>query len=136
MARSMNLEHKVKFMGYVQPEKLREYTLRATIGLTLFANKGLSNKYSLANRFFDYMHAGVPQVAMHYPEYESFNNEYEVAILIDRLDEDHIARAIKRLLKDRALYNKLKANSLRAREVYNWQNEEKKLISVYENLEV
>jgi hypothetical protein len=40
----------------------------------------------LANKFFDYIQAGIPQVTMNFPEYAAINREYEVAVLIDDLE--------------------------------------------------
>lgn len=127
----MGLEDKITFWGYIQPEELKEFTYNATIGITLFTNAGLSNQYSLANRFFDYMHAAVPQVAMSYPEYEKMNREYKVADLLPELTPETIATSINRLLADRAYYNELRDNCLKAREVYNWQREAETLKDLY-----
>ncbi len=129
-----HLEKKVKLLGYIQPAQLKEYTRTAKIGITLFEAKGLSNKYSMANRFFDYMHAGVPQLAMNYPEYQSFNKKYEVAKLLDDLDEFTIASALNHLLKDGKHYDFIRSQALEARKEFNWQNEEARLFGVYRDL--
>jgi glycosyltransferase involved in cell wall biosynthesis len=131
---NLNLSNKVKFMGFVEPEKLREYTCGATIGLTLFAKAGLSHWHSLANRFFDYMHAGVPQIAMTYPEYMEFNKKDEIAVLIDNIEPENISTSLNKLLVDKDLCNKLSENALKAREHANWQAQEKVLIGIYNNL--
>ncbi|MGD1846751.1 MAG: glycosyltransferase family 4 protein [Salibacteraceae bacterium] len=128
---ALGLENKVKFWGYIQPEDLKEFTYHATIGITLFTNAGLSNQYSLANRFFDYMHAAVPQVAMSYPEYQKMNSEFEVADLLQELTPETISTSINRMLTDREYYKRLRDNCLRAREVYNWQNEAETLKALY-----
>jgi len=130
----LNLSSKVKFMGFVEPEKLREFTCGATIGLTLFAKAGLSHWHSLANRFFDYMHAGVPQIAMTYPEYMEFNKKDEIAVLIDNIEPENISTALNKLLADKNLYNRLSENALKARKHANWQAQEKVLIGIYNNL--
>lgn len=130
----LKLEQKVKFLGFVEPEDLIVFTRGATIGLTLFANAGLSNQYSLANRFFDYMHSCVPQIAMGYPEYLAFNKEWEVAMLLEEVDSGEISRAINKLLNNQDYYNRLKNNCLEARESNNWQQEEKVLKDIYSNL--
>ncbi|MBD79580.1 MAG: group 1 glycosyl transferase [Crocinitomicaceae bacterium] len=135
LADKENLGHKVKFMGFVEPERLVQFTQNAGIGITLFDAKGRSNKYSMANRFFDYMHAGVPQLAMNYPEYKNFNARFEVAKLIDDLEPFTITSSINHLLKDDNYYSRLKENALKAREVFNWQNEAKTLLSVYSQVE-
>jgi len=134
--KDMNLDHKIKFLGYVAPEELRAITAQASIGITLFTNDGLSHQHSLANRFFDYMHSGIPQVAMHYPEYERFNQEFEVASLLHELTPKNVANALKQLIEDPDYYNRLHANALRAREVHCWQQDEQTLLHVYDSIEV
>lgn len=129
-----NLQDKIFFKGKFQPNKLQNYTLYAWIGITLFENKGLSNYYSLANRFFDYMHAGIPQLCVDFPVYHEINSEYNIAVLIEDLSPDNIATQLNILLENDELYYQLQKNCFRATEVFNWQNEEKKLISFYKNL--
>ncbi|MBX2906236.1 MAG: glycosyltransferase [Taibaiella sp.] len=128
------LEDKVIFKGYVPPSDLRAYTIQAWVGITLFEDTSLSNRLSLANRFFDYMHSGVPQLCMKYPEYERVNAEFEIATLIDEATPDAISRALNRLLSDNEYYQKLQANCLKAREKYCWQEQAKTLLSVYQTL--
>jgi glycosyltransferase involved in cell wall biosynthesis len=134
-ARELALQHgtdkKVLFKGKLEPALLKEITVQAWIGTTLFENNGLSNYLSLANRFFDYIHAGVPQICVNYPAYREINNLCEVAVLIDDLCPETIARNCNRLLSDEDLYARLQENCLKARELFNWQNEEKKLLDFY-----
>ena len=60
-------EGQVEFRGFVLPDALREVTRQAALGLNLLENTGLSYYYSLANKFFDYVHAGIPQVLIDFP---------------------------------------------------------------------
>lgn len=129
------LDDKITFQGKVEPAALSKITREATIGVTLFDDKALSNYYSLANRFFDYIHAGIPQLCVNYPAYEEINKEFEVALLIDDLSPENIARNLNRLLQDEDLYHHLQQNCLKASRVYCWQNEEKKLIEFYRKIE-
>jgi glycosyltransferase involved in cell wall biosynthesis len=125
------LEHKITFKGYLPPAQLAEYTLNAWTGITLFEETSLSNKLSLANRFFDYMHYAVPQLCIKYPEYEKINANYEIAYLIEDPTPENIAAALNKLLNDEAYYNRLQANCLQAREKYCWQQEAKVLLKTY-----
>ena len=125
------LAEKVIFKGRILPHELRDYTVNAWIGVTLFENKGLSNYYSLANRFFDYMQAGIPQLGVDYPVYREINNQYPIAVLINDLSPDSIAEQLNRLLNDELLYKELQQNCVAARTVFNWQQEEKKLLAFY-----
>ena len=129
-----NLTAKVLLKGKVLPEQLDAVTQGAYMGLNLVENTGLNQYYSLANKFFDYIHNGLPQVTMNFPEYKVVNDEFEVAVLIDDLKEETIATAINWLLNDKGTYDRLQQNCLKAREELNWQHEEKKLIAFYEYL--
>ncbi|WP_232831722.1 glycosyltransferase family 4 protein [Taibaiella helva] len=134
LVKQYGLEDKVSFRGYVPPDQLREYTRNAWAGITLFEAIGPSNRLSMANRFFDYMHSGVPQLCMAYPEYEKVNTRFELACLIETPTADNIAEALNRLIHDEAYHQRLEQNAMKAREVYCWQEEEKRLKKVYEQL--
>lgn len=128
------LEERVIFKGLILPHELRNYTVNAWIGITLFENKGQSNYYSLANRFFDYIQAGIPQLGVDYPVYREINNQYPIAVLINDLSPDCIAVQLNRLLNDKVLYRELQQNCITARTIFNWQQEEKKLIAFYSTI--
>ena len=134
LAKQHNVAGKVIFKGYVPPAQLSDYTIQAYIGITLFEDTSLSNRLSLANRFFDYMHYGVPQLCIKYPEYERINGQYEVASLIEDPTTEKIAAALNKLLDDTGYYNQLQQNCLEARKKYCWQEEEKKLLDIYHKL--
>lgn len=134
LTRRYQLENKIIFKGTVLPEELSDITAEASIGITLFEKQGLSNYFSLANRFFDYIHAGVPQLCVDYPVYRQMNNEYEVACLIEDLSAENIAATINHMLATPELWQKLHQNCFKAREMYNWQEEEKKLLSFYKTI--
>jgi glycosyltransferase involved in cell wall biosynthesis len=128
------LEHKVFLKGKVIPAELETVTANAWLGINLVENNGLNQYYSLANKFFDYMHHAVPQVTMDFPEYRSINNVFEVAVLIESTSEQNIVNAVNKIIGDDALYLKLHQQCIKARDVYCWQNEEKKLLDFYTNL--
>ncbi|MBS1771810.1 MAG: glycosyltransferase [Bacteroidetes bacterium] len=134
LAKQYGVENKITFKGYVPPDELRNYTLHAWVGITLFEETSLSNRLSLANRFFDYMHNGVPQLCIKYEEYEHVNNEFEVASLIDNPTPEGIAKAINELLTNEAYHNRLEQNCLKAREKYCWQHEAQTLLNIYNKL--
>jgi len=129
-----NLQEKVVFYGMLDPSELRSKTLMAGIAVNPFENKGLNQYLSLSNKFFDYIHAAIPQVTMNYPEYRHINDEYEVAVLIDRPFADDMARSIRLLRENESLYNRLRESCHRAIRHLNWQTEEKKLIEFYKNI--
>ncbi len=128
------VEDKVKLLGTVLPNDLKQITPEAKFGITIFEREGMNQYYSLANRFFDYIMAGIPQVCVAYPEYVSINNEFEVAMLVENIEPETLSNAINTLLTDTVFYTRLKENTLQAKEVLNWQAEEKKLIQFWKNI--
>ena len=135
LARELNLlNNQVKFLGYKTPEKLKSITLQADIGLNLLKNKGLNYYYSLANKAFDYIQAGIPSVNMEFPEYQHINKENGVFILVPDLKIKTLKKAISELISNENLYQKMKANCLEARSVYIWEKEEKTLLKFYKKI--
>jgi glycosyltransferase involved in cell wall biosynthesis len=129
-----NLNEKVFLFNAIEPTHLKEITEKATIGINLVENNGLNQYYSLANKFFDYIHAELPQITMNFPEYKKINNQFEVAVLINNLEIEMIESAINTLMEDVQLYGRLKQNCILAKEKYCWQIEEIKLISFYKKI--
>lgn len=124
---------KVKLLGYIMPEDLKLLTSKATIGINLLENKGKSYYYSLSNKFFNYIHAEVPQVCANFPEYIRINEKHNIALLTD-LNEENVTHALQTLLTNKALYNELKNNCRSAAIEYNWENEQQKLLTLYRGI--
>jgi len=129
-----DLSGKVNFFGMLPPEELKKRTAQAYIAVNPFERTGLNQYLSLSNKFFDYIHAGIPQVTMNYPEYKKINDQFKIAELIDELDPGSIAKAINRLITNKELYLQLKQNCLAAKQELNWQKEKDKLLNFYLNL--
>lgn len=128
------LEDKVKLFGAILPADIQKITPTAAFGITIFESKGLNQYYSLANRFFDYIMAGIPQICVAYPEYKVVNNEFDIALMVDDIQPGTLAAAMNRLLADIDLYKKLKANTIAAAQQLNWESEEKKLINFWNSI--
>lgn len=134
MIRHYQLEDKIELTGMLTPGQLREISQRAYIGVAVPEKEGLNQYLALPNKFFDYIHAALPQLTMNYPEYEAINRQFEVAVLIDTHDPERIAAALNNLLLDDVLHQRLKQNCLKARQQLNWQQEEKKLLAFYQSV--
>jgi glycosyltransferase involved in cell wall biosynthesis len=132
--RQAGLEEQVHFLGFVPPKQLKPWMEGATLGINLIEDRGRSYYYSLANKFFDYIHAGLPQITMNFPEYRHINDQYEVALLIDEAQPETLRNAIRKLRADRAYYEQLQNNCLEACQRYNWQRESEKLLELYNQI--
>jgi glycosyltransferase involved in cell wall biosynthesis len=134
LIRSNNLEDKIILKGMLLPDELWSESRKAKIGLTIIENLGMNQYFSLPNKFFDYIHAEMPQVAVNFPEYRRINEQFEVALLLDEISPQNIADAINNLLSNGVLYKKLQKNCAVARLHLNWQEEEKKLVEFYQSV--
>lgn len=125
---------KVDLRGMMLPEDMWPVAQQAALGLGLAEKEGINQFYALPNKFTDYMHAGLPQLAMNFPEYRKINDAFPVAILLDELSVDAIVRAVNSVMDNEALLRSLRENALRARLIYCWEAEEKKLLSFYRKI--
>lgn len=133
MVQTRGLQSKVTFTGYLDPTDLRRRMEHATVGYLMLAFQGLSYYHSLANKFFDYMHAGLPQVCIDFPEYRHINETAQVAILCP-LDKSSVTKALQTLLEDDSLRMQIRSRALEAAKQYNWQKESQNLVSFYADL--
>ena len=124
----------VYFPGQVALDDLPFYTASADIGIVLTQDTCLNHHYSLPNKLFEYLHAGLPVVGSKIPEVERIIREYQVGELVDPEDPNSIADGIQMILADPIRYQNMKANALKAAEIFNWQNESKKLLRLYDHL--
>lgn len=124
----------IKWWGFLHPDDLQSLTAKADIGINLLENKGLSYRYSLANKAFDYIQAGIPSIQMDFPEYLYLQEKYGVFQCIPNLEPDTIADAIRYLQENPEVYFRLRKNCLNAATELNWELESHKLIQIYERI--
>lgn len=127
----LQLNKKVIFLGFVLPNDLKAITQLSDIGLNLLKNKGLNYYYSLANKCFDYIQAEKPALHRNFPEYQAINEQFEIGILLDDLKTESIVSALRQLLNNPTIYDNLQVNCRKAKTVYTWENESKKLLDYY-----
>lgn len=127
------LGDRVHLEGALRPEALRSKTQQAFAGLTLFSATGLHHQHSLANRFFDYIHGRIPQVAIGHSEYKRFVANHPVAVLIEALEPAQIASAVKQL-EATETYQSMKDACATAASAHHWENEAQSLIQLYRSI--
>jgi glycosyltransferase involved in cell wall biosynthesis len=131
----LGLTQRVHLLGRVSMAELPSYTAAANVGVALIQNVCLSYYYCLPNKLFEYLQAGVPVVASDFPEIRRVVQEFEVGELVDPSRPTEIAGAIQRLIDDPARYARLCLNARKAAERMNWEQEEERLIHVYDKVQ-
>jgi glycosyltransferase involved in cell wall biosynthesis len=90
----------------------------------------LSYYYSLPNRVFDYIQAGVPILATRFPEIANVVDKYKTGMLIDHYEPEFLAEIMNQLLENP--YPTVHFETV-ARELC-WENEEKVLVKMLSSL--
>ncbi|MGZ3862070.1 MAG: glycosyltransferase [Bacteroidia bacterium] len=121
---SLKLQDKVVMKGKMKPEELYHYTCNADIGLSLDKDTNINYRYSLPNKIFDYIAAGVPVLASPLTEIEAFIHKYRVGICIKSHEPQHIGEMMNYML-NAPEYPEWKANTRIASSENSWENERK-----------
>ncbi|MBM3319537.1 MAG: glycosyltransferase family 4 protein [Candidatus Eisenbacteria bacterium] len=130
----LHLEEKVTLLPAVPIEELPSRTASATLGFVLYSTASLNFRYALPNKFFEYVMAGVPVVSSRIPEIARLIEEHGVGRIVDPVSPETVAREVNRLLEDPDAIARMRENCLRAARVLHWGVEEKKLLSLYEEI--
>ncbi|MFM8787818.1 MAG: glycosyltransferase, partial [Bacteroidota bacterium] len=117
------LEKMVRFTGPLDPSKLLHLTKNAFLGFNLLETRSQSYYYSLANKFFDYVQAGLPQVCMDYPEYRHHMALHRVGWLIQNTEPSLIVQCCRRIAEDPEGYRIMRENCHRAAVEWSWEHE-------------
>ena len=131
MVSEQGLESKVKFMEKVPYNILMNFTCAADVGITLDKATNLNYKYSLPNKLFDYIQAGVPVLASQIVEVENIIKSYNIGDIIDNHNPEHIASKLKNMLSDMDRMQLWKKNLHKAREELCWENEQGKITEIF-----
>jgi glycosyltransferase involved in cell wall biosynthesis len=125
-----NLQNKVEFLGKLLPEDLRKITLTADCGMSIEENGGESYFYSLPNKVLDCIQARVPLILSSLPEMQNIKNQFDVGEIIKDHQPSTIAESVNLILnKGRKNYQ---PELEKAANILCWENEEVKLLQVFE----
>lgn len=133
LATAEGVANRVIFTGRVPPELLSQLTAGSSVGINILDRHSRSYYLSLSNKFFNYIHAGIPQICSDFPEYRKINDTWEVAILCHD-DPESIANSVNKLLTDNALWQRMRENCIAASHHLSWKSEEKKLLEIYNGI--
>ncbi len=130
----LKIFHRVKFVPKVPWPELMRFTRTADAGLSLDKDTNLNYRFSLPNKLFDYLSAGIPVIAGNLQEVSSVIKKYDCGLIIPEITPFHIAGAIDKLKNNQELLNKLKKNAVIASQELSWEKESLKVREFYERV--
>lgn len=135
MVIDLKLQSKISFIDPLPYEQMMQYTMQGFLGL-IFEKIDVSHEhlFSLSNKFFDYIHAGIPVLSTKAVEIKSIITKYNIGALINNLNADEMAKKVIEISEDKEMYQFCKQNTVHACKELNWENEEQILIDFMEHL--
>jgi len=128
-----SLEKHVHMAGWRPHEELAAYYQHADVGLLPFRSGGQID-YTLANKLFDYMGAGLPFVASDVPPMRRVVEETRAGVLVKPADPADLARGMMEVLSkgaaERAEMGRRGVTAIQER--YNWQQDAARFVSLVE----
>ena len=127
----LKIEKRAIFFSQVSWIEMMRYTKAADAGVSLDKNTNLNYSFSLPNKLFDYIAAGIPVLASDLPEVTRMVLENGFGIIIPEVSPNEIIKAINKLKQSIALFSDLKKNAVNASKSINWENESVKVKDLY-----
>lgn len=128
------VEENIEYIGKIDRKGINELYGKAVLGLCIL--RPIENYYySQPIKMYEYMAAGIPFVCSDFPGWRKVAEESKGGICVDPNNIDEITRAINCLLNDRVKAQMM--GKMGHDYVINnctWDNEEKKLIGLYNGL--
>jgi glycosyltransferase involved in cell wall biosynthesis len=130
----LHMENKVKFIPKVPWEILMKYSKSADIGMCIEKDTNLNYRYSLPNKLFDYIAAGIPVIASNLPETGKIINENNCGLIIGKVTPEDLSNAFSELKNNPVLLSEFRINSVLASKKLNWEIESKKVKDFYKKI--
>lgn len=126
-----NLSNRVTLVPKLPFQRLRQLTAKADLGLSMDKLHHINMLYALPNKIFDYMHAGVPFLSTRSVEIEKVISRFSIGGFIENHSPEHIAGCITKAYNNPGQLAQWRQNTAAARQYYNWETEEQKLLAIY-----
>ena len=124
--KSTSLNKKIYFIDSLPYLELLKITCSADIGLALIRPMGISYKYALPNKLFEYAICGIPCLSSKLPNMKKYIDRYELGIYVNNNLSEQINAINQLMLPD----NQKKYFKKRFNPELIWEFQEKKFINI------
>ena len=131
MVEQLQITERVRFFPRMPYQQMMAYTQLAELGFCLDKDTNLNYRFSLPNKLFDFIQAGVPIVASHLTDIEKVITRYNIGLFIPDHNPESIAQTIREALDNPDRQAVWRRGLVHAAEELCWENEEQKLLEIY-----
>lgn len=121
LAAKKGLSDRVHFLDPVPPDRIRETIRSADLGVSMLEDTCLNHRFALPNKFFDYIHAGLPILASDLDEMRRIVERFTLGETVSAKDPDAVGRFIQSML-DRSSASPWTPGLARAAETFSWES--------------
>jgi len=123
----------VSFIDKMPYDEMMCYTVHADVGVSLDKDTNINYRFSLPNKIFDYIQAGVPILASNVVEVKTIVEKYKLGAIIPSHEPLDIAKTIRTIVEEMNKEDLLKNLKAAAAEL-NWESESGVLDRIYHPL--
>lgn len=127
----LNLYDRVEFRGRIPYEKLHDITSKAWMGISLEEDLGLSYRYALPNKLFDYVKAQIAVLVSDLPEMANIVERYDIGLVAYTRDPKELANMVAEFFENKDRREKTIDNLMVANNEFIWENEKPKFLELY-----
>jgi len=127
----LNLVDRVEFRGRLPYDKLHALTSKAWLGLSLEEDMGLSYRYALPNKLFDYIQAQIAVLVSDLPEMSKIVEKYDIGIVAKTRNPKELADLVADFFENKIQREKMFTNLGIAYNELVWENEKPKFLELY-----
>ncbi len=120
------ISDRVMFKDRMPYEEMMAHTKVSDLGLTLDKDTNINYRFSLPNKLFDYIHAGIPVLASNLIEVRRVVEQFNIGEVTESHDPKILAQKMTEMLGS-SNFDAWKKNCLEASKELTWQNETEKL---------
>ena len=131
LAGSLGIADRVTFTGLVEPAAVPDHLARAMVLVLPNPASAISTHFTSPLKLFEYMAAGRAIVASNLPSIREVLRDNEQALLVAAGDAEALSAAIRRLLEDRPLAERLARAAYAEAPQYAWTRRAERLEALF-----
>ena len=134
-AQSLGVSEKFSVLNAVPWNELVSYLRDADVGVAFYRQDSLNNKYCSPSKVYDYLLAGLQILSTDNPLIKDIAGEFSTVAALSEVNSSNITRALKSAFENRLDADNRSRQQARVKDLYAWENEEKKLVNLYDEFE-